>query len=688
MAKEILLKGLYLRNFKNIKEQDIDFARITNIYGDNGTGKTTIFDAFTWLLFDKDSQDRTTFEIKTLDSSGEPLHGLEHEVTGVLNVDGKDMKLTKLYKEKWTKKRGEAEKQLTGHETAYYIDELPVKQSEYKDKVNSLIDENIFKLITNPLYFSSNMKWQDRRKVLLEIIGDVTTERVINYKNSLRPLEALLVDKDIDTLRKLISFRKRELNEKLKGIPPRIDELNNSIQELDFESLEFQKNGILGGLKDLEDRMLDRSKADDGILADKKKLYELRGQLTEIEQNAMTKAREPYYKLQNDLHQANSELNIARSNFTEGKRRINKFQERIDQLLKDNTDLRNQWENQNSKTLEFAEDMFVCPTCKRPFDAVDIETKKQEMTENFNAQKAENLKAIREHGIKNNESIGEYKQNIADIDIEKYETYVKTLEHKVAELNQKIGSFKPEVDYTNNPEYMAIKNAIEKLEIKVQQPAQAISDVIDLKEKKKELESELEDINKQLNCKDQNEKFRARIKELMDEEKEVGQQIAELEGQEFLTEDFIRTKVELLEGSINSKFKYVSFKLFNSLVNGALEECCEALVNGVPYTTNVNTAAKYNAGLDIINTLSGYYEVYAPIFMDNRESVSEIIETNSQVINLIKPATWNELDEDAKRALAGIEKNHEDYTPEDNEKLEKAKMAWTNRNKKLRVEAM
>lgn len=185
-----------------------------------------------WLLFDKDSHDRATFEIKTLDNNNVSIHGLEHEVKGVLNIDGKDITLGKIYKEKWTKRRGEAEKQLTGHETLYIIDEVPVKKKEYQEIINNIIDEILFKLITNPLYFSANMKWQERRTVLLDIIGDITTEKIVNYKSDLNPLLELLGDKDIDTLKKSVQARKRKLNEEIKSIPYRVDECNNSIKKL------------------------------------------------------------------------------------------------------------------------------------------------------------------------------------------------------------------------------------------------------------------------------------------------------------------------------------------------------------------------------------------------------------------------------------------------------------------------
>lgn len=158
----IKLIKMSLKNFKGIKNLTVDFENVTNICGENKLGKTTIFDGFTWVLFDKDSKDRSKFEVQPLDEANNVMHMLETEVVAILEVDGKPMELKKLLKEKWVKKRGEVESELKGTETLYYINEVPLKLSEYREKICSIIDEQLFKLISNPLYFSLNMKWQVR----------------------------------------------------------------------------------------------------------------------------------------------------------------------------------------------------------------------------------------------------------------------------------------------------------------------------------------------------------------------------------------------------------------------------------------------------------------------------------------------------------------------------------------------
>ena len=114
----------------------------------------------------------------------------------------------------------------------------------------------------------------------------------------------------------------------------------------------------------------------------------------------------------------------------------------------------------------------------------------------------------------------------------------------------------------------------------------------------------------------------------------MAQEIANIEKTQYTIENFIKLKVDTIENRINEKFSLVKFKLFEDQINGGQVETCEALVNGVPFSS-LNTASKINAGIDIINTLCEFYNVSAPIFIDNRESVVKLLDSNSQIINLI-----------------------------------------------------
>src|SRR5699024_4831771 len=231
--KTIKLLNLKLTNFKGIKSFELNAnGEDMKVFGENATAKTTVFDSFVWLLFGKDSQNSTQFEIKTL-RDGKPVHKLNHEVEATLLVDGQELTLKKVYKEKWTKKRGSVTESFSGHTTDYYIDGVPSKKKEYEGKISEIVDEEVFKLLTNPAHLNEQLKWQDRRKTLLEIAGDVTDEEVIASNESLAKLTEIIGKRSIDDHKKVVTAKKKEINQELDRIPIRIDEIHRGLPDTD-----------------------------------------------------------------------------------------------------------------------------------------------------------------------------------------------------------------------------------------------------------------------------------------------------------------------------------------------------------------------------------------------------------------------------------------------------------------------
>lgn len=632
--KSIILKTLILRNFKGIKDLRVDFNRVTDISGDNAVGKTTIFDAFTWLLFDKNSLDAKDFEIKTLDKNNNVIHGLEHEVSALLNIDGVEKKLSKIYKEKWTKKRGEAEKQLTGHTTDYYIDDVPVKKVEFQEAIGNIIDEKLFKLITNPLYFSTILNWKDRRNVLLSIIGDVDVMDVIKGNNTLKGFDTLLGEKTVDDLKKTLAARKRKINQDINSIPVRIDELDKSILNLDFEALEGELKLKNEELKQVEDKLYDSTKLGDVVLEKQQKLFNLKNMLQSIEYKAESQANRPKKELEALLDEKAYELKDTLRKVSTLEERLISIKFKKD-LVKDQMDsLRNNWHEEKLRTLEFNEHEFVCPTCKREFEADDIEAKKESLIEQFNISKSRKLADINSLGVAKKDEFEDIEKQISNLETEVEETKVKAsgLEKEVKDIKVKLDNFKPSI--VLGEEYKKVSCEIADLEVEINDNTSTKELISSLRREKSDLVDAIDNIKAKLTYREKNKATLERIEELKDEERKLAETLAKVEKEEFQCETFIKAKVKLMEDSINEKFKYVSFKLFNTLVNGAVEECCVATVNGVPFDS-VNNAGKINAGIDIINTLCNHYDIECPVFVDNAESVNELLECESQVVRLI-----------------------------------------------------
>lgn len=642
----IFLKSLELKNFKGIKDLNIEFGAVTKISGDNGAGKTTIMDSFMWLLFGKDSKDRKDYKIKTINDNGEEIHGIEHTVIGELEVDGNSIKLQRTYKEQWTKKRGQAESELKGHTTVYLINEVPATMKEYNEKVNSILADSTFKLITNPLYFTS-LEWRKQREILLEIIGDVETKNVINYNSTLKPLEKLLGNDDVETLRKQVKAKITKIKDQIKTIPNRIDECNLQIVHEDFKSLEEEKKSIKSEMNNLNSLLTDKSKVNEEKLKLQDQLYKLKTEYSNKINMAQNDMNAPLKQLQSKLRDITYKVQDIELEIEQIERKIFKANEGIgfskESILKKEKEqevLRNKFREEKAKTFEFDETARYCPTCMREYEKEKLEEMKLNAENNFEELKKKILLNIRNKGKTLGEVIEKIKLSIEEdskliqkynedlkelnIKLEKIKSEGKDLEGKLAEFNDC-----REVSFDGKEELeLKIKSIIKEME------DMSLEDNLELKIKYNSLGHKLDEINEKLSKKSNNERLELRIKELEEEEKELSIKQAGLEGQDFLCEELIRTKVELLEGNINKKFKGLTFKLFDQQINGGLTETCEALIDGVPFTA-ANTASQINAGLQIINTLCEHYSVTAPIFVDNAESVNNLELCNSQLIKLI-----------------------------------------------------
>ena len=643
---KIFLVKLSLKNFKGIKELNIEFGENTNILGENATGKTTIFDAFCWLLFGKDSKGRSTFEVQTLDENNNVLHGIDCNVTAILNIDGAERIVSKTLTEKWVKQRGQAESELKGTTTDYEIDGVPTKLKDYQAFISEIINEDLFKMITNPLYFPT-MKWQEQRKILLDIIGDVENENIIAYNPKLSPLRDLMQD-GIDNFNKRVKASISKLKDQVKSIPYRIDECNNSIVETDTEALEEQKKNIVTEINSLDEQIADKSKANEEKLKLQNKLYKLKDKERELQMAAVEESDKPRKEVISKIGVKQDALQVLERTINTNAFKIKGFEEaatHFNTKIKNKEDnqktLREEWARANAKSFEFDDTQTICPCCARPYELEKIEEIKANALEVFTKNKRTSLLEIQSEGKALSEEINSFKSKVSDLiknstelqeKNEEYKIKITLIKTEIAELKKQ----KEELSKTteiNVPGLNEVQVEIEQIQAKIQ--AFSTEDNTELKTKKEGLQDTIEEINKQLSAKDNNEKLKTRIEELKQEEKDLNVKIAELEGQQYLGEEFVKTKVELLEGEINKKFNgAVAFKLFNQQVNGGIAECCEALVDGVPFG-NVNTAGQINAGLSIVNTLCEHYNVQAPIFIDNRESVNTLVDLDKQIINLI-----------------------------------------------------
>jgi hypothetical protein len=629
----VKLIKLVLNNFKGIKNFTLEpQGEDVSVFGDNATGKTTLIDAFMWLLTGKDSANKADFEIKTLDSDGVPVHYLEHSVEAILEDPA--LTLKRVYSEKWVKARGSSKKEFQGHETNYFLDGVPVAKKEYDAKVSSFCNDRIFKLISNLRYFNEFLKWEDRRKILLEVCGDVPDEKIFQSDLELSTLPSLIGTHSIDDFRKILASRRAQINAELEKIPVRIDEVTRSLPDVTGMDEENVKGDLSISVKmkeDAEKELLTLQSG--GQIAAKNQ------QLAELRTNAMNAFNKSIEKdlMRNTKIRAN--FGDAKTYLDDTQREIRDMTEECETIKKilarfeaNRTQLRQEWQTVFDGVPIISEIDTVCPYCEQPLPEEKIESARKEFEDHFKKQKSEKLEEINQRGKSIKLEIEKGEEKLATITAslkQKSEVEFPKIQSEFKELEEKMHGLSEIRKFTDTPEIVKLKQEIEELgkgndseRYRIMQRIQSAKENIVV-------------LSAQLAKFETIRKSGVRIEELKDQEKKLAEEFEKLESHLYLTEQFIRAKVRFLESNINAKFKFARFKLFDVQINGGISECCECIIIGVPYSSNLNDGARTNANLDIMNTLSDFYGFSMPIFIDNAESVTKYIDTNNQVIKLV-----------------------------------------------------
>jgi DNA repair exonuclease SbcCD ATPase subunit len=543
-----------------------------------------------------------------------------------------------------------------------------MQQKEFQSKVSAILDETVFKLITNPLAFNA-LKWQDRRKVLVDIAGSISNNDLAAGNKEYEALVANLTNgKTLDDYRKQIAASIKKAKEDLKAIPTRIDEVTRSKPEAyDFSKLRADLENYILTLDKIDTKIADSNKAFQSKLdAQKAKRVQannLKAEIQSIVESAKREAKEKVKpdtsildKLKAKLKDSEENLKSAQQGLTTLSSKVVALENQIQQVDDKILGKRNEWAAENAKKLNFDESAFCCPTCKRDFEASDVEVKKAEMEANFKVQKAKNISEIQTIEKAFSEEKGNLQKEVEALNqrIENGKIHTSSLQEEInntkAELETETLKVSPVDDLQENlifesilsmnADYKIKKSELETLEANIEEiPAVNNTELV---EKRKSLVSEIDSIKSKLQNETQINAIDQRIIVLQNEENNLAQQIANVEKTQFIIENFNKLKIDTLEQKINFKFKFVNFRMFETQINGGEVECCDALIDGVPFS-DANTASKINAGLDIINTLCEFYQVTAPIFIDNRESIINLIDIESQIINLIVSETDKKL---------------------------------------------
>ncbi|HAR5867675.1 TPA: AAA family ATPase [Staphylococcus pseudintermedius] len=632
------LNKLTIENFAGIKEQIFEFdGHNSKIYGANGSGKTTTATALQWLLFDKGLDGSTkSFNPVPVDINNHELYELIPTVEAEFTIDNHTLVLRKESRPKYTTNQKTNRKEYSRSRTKrQFINEEPVKISDYKSRIKDVIDEDVFKLITNPAAFN-NLDWKKRREILFEIADPINNEDIINSNDELKGLSDLLNDHDIETKKKIVSDKIKQINKEIQDIPTRINQESKGLQEVEplSDSELKQIESEIEALKQQRIEVKNGSK----FIELKNKLIDKEAELSRLKSNHN-------FEIDNKIHALTNEFNAEQStvlNYTSKirvhNREIEHEEKRRKALLSDYKMIETNFKELQDKQFEYTA-TNLCETCGQKLPADQIESVKQKALEKFNKEKSADLEVLTN---KKDEMLNEGKKikpviEKIQTEIDKYQKYVEDASKKSEKIKVEIDEFKEkQTNVTETEAYRAIVSEIEAIKQEQQNIQESIAaTVLMIDEQINDLYAKKSKFDERLIIIESNKRSEQRIKELRTKEDNLLEEKEEYAYQLYQLNLFTTTKINILTDNINEKFDMAEFKLFNQLVNGELEETCITLVDGVEYSGGLNNAARINVGLDIINTLCKHYNVTAPIFIDNAESVTNVINTDAQQIQLI-----------------------------------------------------
>ena len=672
---KIKLLKMRIQNFKGCKDREITFGDRTDIKGANATGKTTVFDAFTWLLFGKDSLGSAKFDIRPLDADGNMINNLEISVEASIRVDDEEYSLKKTQKQVWRKKRGTDTTEFQGNVNEFEINGYPKSEKEFKAFIAGIIDENIFNLVTNPNAFNA-LPWKEQREILMKFVGVMSdAEIALTYGDKYSLLIPELKIASTDDILKKYTKAKNTLNKQTTEIPARIDELSKQMVTVDVGALEVQKAAKQAELKRVEDSL-------SGGDSTRQKINDLNGQIMDEKLRISGIQNDANSELDEKRRSARKLVNDADDKVTRTEREIldaeylkSDYIKARDRAEADKTRYAEEWKEWKKKVfpefvplddyvepLPLTDKDLTCPTCGQ---ALPEDVRKQRIADHekicekaksdyedrceehrmdydtkkimFSEQRKKAMDEITVKGQKAADNVRAYQKQIdeQDKEISALKLRLESEKSELSKAKKDLDDIPAYAEISDNADYIKAQESIQSLEAQIEELRKETPDNTEAEARRDAIRDEISDIEAQIKAAD-NTKVKERIAELEEEQKSIGQKIAEQEQMIDLTESFIRAKMNMISEKINEKFKVVRFSLFENQINGGLKETCECTVNGVPYSS-LNNGHRIIAGIDIIRSLSELYGVSAPVFIDNSEAIStgNFPEMDTQIIHLI-----------------------------------------------------
>ncbi|MFA5378491.1 MAG: AAA family ATPase [Dehalococcoidia bacterium] len=641
--KRLTIEQMTIQNFKGVTDLTVEFSpSVTRISGRNEAGKTTIPDAFCWVLFNKDSNGKTPgtddFHEKPLDDAGNEIHNLDTMVELRCKVNDLPFNLCRLQRENWVKKRGNTDAEFQGNTSQYWINGVEVKLSDFKSRIAEIAPEDVFRVIGMLSAFNA-LDWKKRREQLLAMTGDVT-ESILN-RDEYAPITMECAKRgiDVDDLRKVMTDQRRSINKELDMLPVRIDEARKALHDVSPADLAEAQKEIADAeteIKRINDAILD-ARANSANEKAEREIVDLEAEAVSLNrQRAVVHYRQKEL-LQSQMTDARESLRRAQAESEDAERLYAMREKTLETSKTTKEALKKAYTGVYESA--YSDDIVAdtCPTCGQQLPADGVEAARKSAKIAFDTRRNQKLLEIQAQGKDCANQIKELEGMLSALETDRANAS-EAVNARQAAFDNAADAWKTypaAPDYDKEPRLAEIAERIAGLRsAQKDTPEDAVKD---LQFQKTVVETKITDSKGIIALHEAAKATTARIQQLTADQKAAASSLAETEKLLTLIERYVQAYCSMLEESINELFPTLRWKLFDTQINGGITDTCICMVpcqSGlIPYGT-ANTGSKINADLEIINVLSKFYEVSLPVFADNCERVNKLIQTDAQMILL------------------------------------------------------
>lgn len=627
--KTVTLQSIEVRNFKGIRHLKLEPNNShCVISGDNGTGKTTIYDAYLWCLFGTTSSPNT--KIQTLDSNNEVIHHVETSVAMVLRIDNEyNISIESRLTEKWDAV-GTPNEKFKGTTIQRYYNDTPLSLKEYTSKLEAICDLKTWQMLSNIHSFYA-MKMEDRRKLLLSTADNINEERIADSYPAVK--QAMHERKTIEELVKQTKSTKKRAEENLEKIPAAINAQDRLVINEDWAMIESEINNLNLQIADIDACLEASSEELESVRLYKERIQMIEDKLALRKQEKLRDIKTAITEAEISLKGAKAVVAQISSDYDNAQRTVTEQTNTLTSLTEEKETLKQQWRNVNKEEFSY-NDTDVCPVCGNPFTDEQKEQHRTTAYQEFLQYKKDVLGKIEAQVMLLNDQIVALRGEISIYNEVRQPSFLS----QSNEANLRVKRFSDILDELyaykiDNDEDIKKINA-ELIEAFAHKPDTGSKEKEDKRAQKTQLQIAKEVLMRKLGGKETNKRIEEEKQRLASEAANLSQVVADCDNILYQVRQFKKAKIDAVETAVNKYFKVVRWKFFEkNVTNDDEKEICTCVLNGVEYESQ-NTASKVNMSVDILNGLSEAKKISVPMFIDNTESVTNLIASNNQQIAL------------------------------------------------------